>query len=276
MVKELEPTQSLKEVYVGPRPWPSETLPCIINPVTDPVTPREHGLTFASELIAPIMDGTKTQTRRVIVPRNSIHRGKCITKKMWHDMRMDDAIFHAAIPHGFLVPIAPPEAGDQICITIDCKYAPGDLIWVREPITRGPLEQNEALEIPAETAVYVADGEPVISLGGVPLQPKGSTRIPWWKSRSLHALYMPKWACRTWLRVVSVRPECVQEISSNDIGAEGIRPLCHAHRIQFHVRARYLEKFADLWDRSTKRKDNWLHNPWVWRIEFELAERPKQ
>ena len=73
-------------------------------------------------------------------------------------------------------------------------------------------------------------------------------------------LFMPKWASRIWLEIVSIRPERVQAITREDARFEGMVPDdCKG----------IITSFANLWD-SLNPKHPWDTNPWVWRIEFEL------
>jgi len=75
--------------------------------------------------------------------------------------------------------------------------------------------------------------------------------------RSIH---MPKWACRLWLEVVSVRKERLQEIAGpREVEAEGIR--CGER-----------DKFSEVWDRINPRQP-WATNPEVYRIEFRRTRR---
>jgi len=61
---------------------------------------------------------------------------------------------------------------------------------------------------------YAADGEPAWDI---------TRPCRWlWKNNSLPSMFMPKGLARIWLDVVSVRVERVQDITEEDIKAEGI------------------------------------------------------
>ena len=89
---------------------------------------------------------------------------------------------------------------------------------------------------------------------------------------------MPKWAARIWLKVKDVRVERVQDISEDDARAEGC--ITFSDKIgdgkfddvyEFDLTAR--DAFVELWDSiNAKRGYGWGINPWVWAIEFEVAE----
>lgn len=83
------------------------------------------------------------------------------------------------------------------------------------------------------------------------------------------SIHMPKEASRIFLRVTAVSVERLQNITEEQAAKEGCigpetsdLPVLHA--------------FVDLWN-STLKKDSdctWMHNPWVWVIEFERCEKP--
>ena len=85
-------------------------------------------------------------------------------------------------------------------------------------------------------------------------------RVSW--SPSIH---MPKAAARIWLKVTNIRVERLQDIDDDGIVAEGLE-----------IGA----PFEELWDSTIKKPDRarygWDANPWVWAIEFERCEKPKE
>ena len=74
---------------------------------------------------------------------------------------------------------------------------------------------------------------------------------------------MPKWACRLWLEVVSVRVKRVQDISEGDAIAEGFIYAGHGDDWQRH------DSFRVYWDKLNSKKHPWDSNPWVWVVEFK-------
>lgn len=122
-----------------------------------------------------------------------------------------------------------------------CPYGqPGDRLWVKE--TWSTTEQ---------AGDHVADAHVVYRA----TDPDWET-MDGWKWRP--SIYMPRWASRITLEIVSVRIERLKEISESDSIAEGCPSGC----------------FSELWqsingDTPGKR---WADNPWVWVIEFRRIE----
>ena len=84
-----------------------------------------------------------------------------------------------------------------------------------------------------------------------------------WKS-PIHLL-------RQWSRInrkiLSVRPERLQDITEDDARGEGCFPIVHSDgAVDCGTRK---STFATLWDSINGKNHPWASNPWVWRIEFE-------
>ena len=210
----------------------------------------EKPILFNGDMVRAILNGRKTQTRRIIknMPE-TWHRGNGAFGKNPHGD--EDFVIHG-------------ECGEN---EIHCQYYPGDLLWVREtfqPLLAAGIEITDYDKYDYKTGKgydvnYVADGKIVEWIDGD--DEIGQRCIP--------SIHMPKWACRLWLKVQSVRVERVQEISRSDATAEGCQELSddvgwYGPEVQF----------CTLWDSiNAKRGYGWDTNPWVWAIEFERAEK---
>jgi hypothetical protein len=85
------------------------------------------------------------------------------------------------------------------------------------------------------------------------------------------SIHMPRWASRLTLEITGVKVERVQEISEEDIKAEGF------DRIQYRgYTSRKIddpEDFSDAWDAmNAKRGYSWASNPYVWVISFKRID----
>jgi len=93
---------------------------------------------------------------------------------------------------------------------------------------------------------------------------------------------MPRWASRITLKITDVRVERVQDISNEDVEAEGIYNGAHINNCcmsgcAFHPDAgcscgnnSYQEDYEILWNSIN---NNWNENPYVWVIEFEVIHK---
>jgi len=202
----------------------------------------DHPILFSGPMVRPILDGTKTQTRRVVRTRleNNTRVGPCA---------------HQA--H-----IASPEALDH------CPYGvPGDRLWVREKWALIPKERPAGYFVPGSRyfnrhAWYWADNDK-----------------PTWGGNWKPSIHMPKKFCRLWLEVTDVRVQRVQEISEEDAITEGVR-VTEAHRMNAQLFAECRpdlppiapaqQAFCELWDSiNAKRGYPRDSNPWVWAISFK-------
>lgn len=91
------------------------------------------------------------------------------------------------------------------------------------------------------------------------------------------SIHMPKEAARIWLKVIYVSVDRLQNMSIQDSLSEGVKlSLEGIIKKGEHP----LKPFAQLWDSTIPKKDldkyGWNANPWVWVIEFERCEKPKE
>lgn len=138
-------------------------------------------------------------------------------------------------------------------------YKPGDILYVRET-----WRAKKASYAPGYCEIeYKAGGEEAFTkIIAVP-----TTKAEWKPS-----IHMPKEAARIFLRVTDVRVERLQNITLEQIDAEG----CKEYAYSAETGELQLSKptwFQILWDSTVKYKEihlyGWDANPWVWVIEFE-------
>lgn len=210
---------------------------------------KEHPILFSGPMVRAILEGRKTQTRRVIKPQPIVHADymRWRGKEAWN-------IFSLELLKKSLIEY--------------CPYGqPGDGLWVREsayiasPDFGGPGPYVIDNEGRRRTVGYTAsmDDEGV----------RCALDYGVMKSPSIH---MPRWASRITLEVVNIRAEKVQDISEADAIAEGWekRPDI-THNLQVHEEAAR-DWFMDLWDSINGKKYPWSSNPWVWVVEFRRVQ----
>ena len=133
-------------------------------------------------------------------------------------------------------------------------YQPGDILYVRETWKQAP-----------NGYYYYEDW-----------QKDDIADVTKWKP----SIHMPKEAARIWLKVTNVRVERLQEITRLSVQKEGIEvdPKECAGKFDFITELFLL--FQELWDSTIKKSDldyyGWDANPYVWVIEFERYEKPKE
>lgn len=200
---------------------------------------RELPILFSTPMVQAILNGTKQQTRRVIKPQ---------------------PLFVADPNVPFKTADADPKG------IIKCPYGqPGDRLYAKEAIKRIDWADG----IPG--IAYVADDEPVWDM---------TRPCQWvWKNKSLPSMYMPKNIARIWLEVTDVRVERLQDITEEDVRAEGIERgttyyYGEPHKIKGSPKCYNTAKeaFAGLWNSLAKPDYTWNDNPYVWVIEFKKVE----
>jgi len=231
---------------------------------------KERPILFNGEMVMAILDGRKTQTRRVVKPQPE-------------GVKEPEEGFVWLGENGLLGGRQSYMCGDPENPSVDvelwqfpvkCPYgAPGDRLWVRETFCHkwdqgGPVF-NEDGDYDQSCLWYRATTPDVIKLDEdceeVYLK-DGSPASPW-----LPSIHMPRWASRILLEITGVRVERVQEISNEDAIAEGINCIWRGDNGPHEVDQ--TQHVKDLWDSiNAKRGFGWDVNPWVWSIEFKVIE----
>ena len=94
------------------------------------------------------------------------------------------------------------------------------------------------------------------------------------------SLFMPRWASRLQLEVTAIRMERLNDISEDDAEAEGMLECVgkFSEREYIQIAEQIGSEindlkpfFVQLWQ-SIYGPDSWSLNPWVWVIEFKVAQ----
>jgi len=205
----------------------------------------DRSILFNGEMVRAILDGRKTQTRRVIkFPLNKTHsRGNPV--KLLGDWPLSEI---GDLKDGVLWYACQSYVDDSISGSVKCPHGkPWDRLWVRE--TFRPYDGEDDYEFDEPSIQYLADGG--TKGGGIKWKP---------------SIHMPRVASRITLEVAGVRVERVQDISKSDEMAEG-RPV----PLGLEESGKQFDGwFQELWDSiNEKRGFGWEKNPWVWVVEFK-------
>ncbi len=209
----------------------------------------ERGMIFNADMVRAILDGRKTQTRRIMAPQpaDDIERG----------------IFPNPEAIGWKSSLRHKHGSTTAHF---CPYGkPGDRIWVRETF-QGPLFDYDLMDSyckdptpfeKPEFCVYKADGVPAPEF----YDADDELHCCWRPS-----IHMPRWASRILLEITGVRVERLQSITLGDIckevgcGLYDFRPATYGFQV-----------WEELW-KSIYGAESWNANPWVWVIEFKRVE----
>lgn len=205
---------------------------------------KERPILFSGPMVRAILEGRKTQTRRVL--KDEWFHG-CLTGDCPH--------IHQRECDACLAEYANTE----------CPYGvPGDRLWVRETF-RLRADQDE--KPPSQDwwksgAWYCVDGndEPSGCGGGA--------------GKKRPAIFMPRWASRITLDITNIRVQQLQDITEEDAKAEGVQM---PDRIPEPPKWwSYKQEYQYLWNAiNAKRGFGWETNPWVWALTFKKIETAK-
>jgi hypothetical protein len=200
---------------------------------------------FSTPMVQAILDGRKTQTRRVV-------------KDISIEENQHGTFSYKAKAASGINISKEDLISDFLGIGSFCKYSVGDVLWVRE--TFRVMINCETKEFAHFD--YLAGEEEFYKY----LEDK-KVKVKWKPS-----IFMPKEACRLFLQVKNIRVERLQEISEEDAIAEGAKHGRFYGLGQIGGSTR--EGFFELWETINK-KGSVNKNPWVWVIEFEKIEKPE-
>lgn len=210
---------------------------------------KERPILFSAPMVRALLDGSKTQTRRVVKPQPKMYEpGQCVG------------------------------VSDMINDALVCPYGqPGDRLWVRETwgVVSNDWDEDSNLidwvpdrpataisEMPfgkgyySGHAIYAADGSHEWAGdddGG------GEPRSAWHPS-----IHMPRIASRILLEIVSVRVERLNNITLGDICKEGMARSVY----DFLPATDGFRVWKELWE-SINGSGSYDANPWVWVVEFK-------
>ena len=212
---------------------------------------RERPILMSGEMVRAILDGRKSQTRRVVKPQP--YAEWCPVVELYHPTLVDrdGDEYPGAEVFG-----AADENEGRICPF----GQPGDRLWVREGFTYSDcvIETDAVLlgrEKPRRAPIYRATS--ILA---------DSPNIRSWRP----SIHMPRWASRITLEITGVRVERLCDMRESDAIAEGCPGQDMEHQDDWPTEP--IEQFSTLWDSlNEKRGFGWDANPWVWVIEFRRA-----
>lgn len=230
---------------------------------------KERPILFSGAMVRAILDGTKTQTRRVMKPQPEPCGDEYPRPGHWWPSRAHQSMLHVEDE------LQNIKGGWQGLAASACPYGGTcDGLWVRETWAYYGGGEYLYQRNPGSVA-YRADSGVIEGLDPIP----GGRWRP--------SIHMPRWASRLLLSISDVRVQRLQDITSADILAEGVRiPACEESGnplidvstpngpAAFLTREQFSDcdallraHWAALWC-SINGRASWDANPWVWALSF--------
>lgn len=221
---------------------------------------NERGMIFNAEMVRAILDGRKTQTRRVMKnqPAGDYPETPVLIRNVgggfqWYGRYGESSIFNCPF-------------GDV-----------GERIWVRETwATLGNedgccVDWNDNLckgDEKTAARIYRASCEQRPGDYGLWSIPDNADWKPHTENEKFEgawrpSIHMPRWASRITLEITDVRVERLNAITESDASAEGITDTGFGDLL--------VDGYRYLW-KSIYGDDSWQANPWVWVIKFKRVE----
>lgn len=207
--------------------------------MSTPTQTKERPILFSGPMVRAILEGRKTQTRRIIKGKGT-----------WAVVDNPDS--------ERTWPGAEDECGDWQ--DFQCPYGEiGDRLWIREAWAH--IVVGNQIDY-----LYRADHHKGLE------KRDGDQK---WKP----SIHMPRVACRLMLEITGVRVERLNEISEQDAKSEGIEPVRNIWKLYGERQPGTAEatgqprkSFMSLWE-SINGPASWAANPWVWVVKFKRIEQ---
>lgn len=231
---------------------------------------KERPIIFNTTMVKAIIDGRKTQTRRLVKPQPKFFKGEA-GGHWWrcthvHSMvRVEDELLNPGEYYkGFIDEVNP--FGKK-----------GDRLWVRETFCIGTIEEEDHYQGSPKPLYVHQDGDPkqYPIYKEYCLRDNISIDDVLWKP----SIHMPRSASRILLEITKIRIERLNQISSQDAVQEGLLKLPASGRYVVNRGDQYFgaasnnpcEVFKWLWE-SIYGSSSWELNPWVWVVEFNVVQ----
>jgi hypothetical protein len=227
----------------------------------------ERPMVMSGPSIPNIMDGSKTQTRRIArIPACA------------GDVHVDPG--GTIFGPGPYLKVERTDGQATMYPRIYCPYGyPGDRLWIRERWQTGQaFDKLRPREI-GELAIKAGYPKPWAALNYVEGGDKRNADYlrdfggHWGRVRSPR--HLPRWASRITLEIIEIRAQRLHEISEDDARAEGVdrdtEPCDHTRRACDEIGCMgptYRSTFCALWDSINGKRAPWSSNPWVWACTF--------
>lgn len=222
----------------------------------------ERPIIFNSEMIKAILDGRKTETRRVIKSNNKTEPLMCLALGFESNRAKKELLKfcpygkigdHLWMRENWKIGAWSPDMGDIAIDYLSDGYCRKE--WLRVPnyedFERYWLQcTDDCIKAGAKTD---GRGNYKFAVGDAP-------------TRKRPSIFMPRWASRIQLEIIEIKVERVQDITEEGAIAEGIQWGNGAGSNPRVI-------FSNLWDSiNEKRGYSWSQNPQVWMVKFRVLK----
>ncbi len=218
----------------------------------------EKPILMSGPMVRATLEGRKTKTRRALKRQPPDWVESYTT-----DSNGGSHFFWAAAGDTY-----PPRRWPNYNEPLKCHYGrKGGRLWVRE--TWGLATEIYSKRWRRGTVLFRADHG--FTIGGTEVD------LMKWKP----SIHLPRRLCRLELRIKNIHAERLQEITEEDIIAEGVNCIHHGDGAYYYSWERKCPHpknwicpeacFRDLWD-TVNGAGAYDKNPWVWVIEYEKID----
>lgn len=234
---------------------------------------KERPILFNTEMVNAVVEGRKTQTRRIIKPQPVFKEG---TGFHWKGAMYGIGSDYAETVSNFT--------------NYSCPVGRvGDRLWVRETFCMGRIEEDDNPFLwPKPLYVDNYEGQDAYPIYKQMVVKENIVHEDVIWSPSIH---MPRSASRIMLEITKIRVERLNDISEKDAIAEGVEPVVVPDNIPVeggytrdnremwkgyknHARAyrdTAKDSFMSLWQ-EIYGTQSWDSNEWVWVVEFKRID----
>ncbi|WP_151825593.1 hypothetical protein [Acinetobacter ursingii] len=208
---------------------------------------KERPILFNTEMVKSILEGRKTQTRRILNCDHPVVTGFVPNGiyGYWKGTAKSDAVIQQYI--------------STFPFTIKCPFGlVGDRLWVRETFRLFDSDECPHADFPCGCPSW-----------GTPLYRASHDCFD--GEKWTPSIHMPRSASRILLEITNLRIERLNDISSDDAKAEGFDYSTHPSSIEMGYAIGAKTNFRFTWEQIYG-QNAWNKNPWVWVVEFRLIE----
>lgn len=236
---------------------------------------KEIPILFSAPMVQAILEGRKTQTRRLMKPQIKYCDHSRYTEAEWKDKPTEWSEVALKIGRAYCSMCGNGVEYSKDYGGIKCPQGkPGDLLWVRE--TWGVGCRPDPFQGSVGGIEFKADSKFIDDIEPLPLHryenfDYGNYDKSGWRP----SIHMPKAIARIWLQVTDIRVERLHDISEEDAKTEGMEKMNDdpfPYKLYSCGTASCVDaktSFRFLWE-DINGDGSWVDNPWVWVISFKV------